>query len=73
MKILATTDLTRNGNDCLIYESITLAEEFGMYLVIETEMVTGWCPDDAISIQSYTTDDLDDAKRRYKEHGGKIR
>ena len=34
MKIISTTDLSREGNDCYIYESVSLVEAFGMYTVI---------------------------------------
>lgn len=42
MKTISTTDISRVGNDCYIYESVTLTEQFGIYAVINFVKVTGW-------------------------------
>ena len=70
MKVIATTDLSRTGNDCYIYESVSLIEVFGMYTVIEAQKISGWSETETINTGSKLVDDLGTAKRMYKEYGG---
>lgn len=70
MKVIHTTDLSRAGNDCYIYESVSLVEAFGMYAVIVAEKTTGWLEREEITTGSKVAYDLDDAKQMYKEYGG---
>ena len=72
MKIISTTDLSRGGNDCYIYESVSLIEEFGMYTVITCQKVVGWSERKDIYCQSNPTTDIDEAKHRYWEYGGNL-
>lgn len=69
MNIIATTDLSREGNDCYIYESVSLVEAFGMYTVIVADKTNGWCTTREIYCKD-TTSDLNIAKRMYKQCGG---
>ena len=39
MKVISTTDLSGEGNDCYIYKSVSLVEAFSMYTVIEAEKI----------------------------------
>ena len=70
MKIISTTDLSRVGNDCYIYESVSLIEAFGMYKVITAEKTVGWFKNEQIYTSSNLTCDFDKAKFMYKKAGG---
>ena len=70
MEVIHTTDLSRAGNDCYIYESVSLVEVFGMYTVIEATKVSGWFENEVITTGSKIVYDFDDAKKMYKEYGG---
>lgn len=70
MKVIHTTDLSRAGNDCYIYESVSLVEVFGMYAIIEATKTSGWFENEEITTGSKIVYDLDDAKKMYKEYGG---
>lgn len=72
MKIISTTDLSRGGNDCYIYESVSLVEEFKMYAVIICKKVVGWSESEDMYFQSNPTTDIEEAKHRYWEHGGNL-
>ena len=70
MKIISTTDLSRAGNDCYIYESVSLIEAFGMYTVITADKTVGWFNRQDIYCQSTITSDFEQAKFMYKKAGG---
>ena len=70
MKVISTTDLSREGNDCYIHESVSLIEVFGMYAVIVAEKTNGWFEREEVTTGSKVVYDLDDAKQMYKEYGG---
>ena len=72
MKIISTTDLSREGNDCYIYESVSLVEEFGMYMVITCSKVVGWSESEDVYFQGHPTTDIEEAKQRYWEYGGRL-
>jgi hypothetical protein len=72
MKIISTTDLSREGNDCYIYESVSLVEAFGMYTVITCQKVVGWREHRDIYCRSNPTTDIDEAKHIYWEYGGNL-
>lgn len=72
MKIISTTDLSREGNDCYIHESVSLVEEFGMYMVITCSKVVGWRKSEDVYFWGEPTTDIEDAKQRYWEYGGKL-
>jgi hypothetical protein len=72
MKIISTTDLSREGNDCYIYESVSLVAEFGLYSVITCTKVVGWCEFQDVCFQGKPTTDIEEAKHRYWEYGGNL-
>ncbi len=69
MRVISTTDISREGNDCYIYESISLVEQFGVYSVISCQRVTGWAEREGACILDSTTE-LTKAKATYKKYGG---
>jgi hypothetical protein len=69
MRVISTTDISREGNDCYIYESVTLAEQFGLYSVINFLSVTGWAEREDVRVLCATRD-IDEAKKVYKSVGG---
>ena len=70
MKVISTTNLSREGNDCYIYQSVSLIEAFGMYTVIVADRTTGWCDRKTIYCQSEVTTDFNKARLMYKQVGG---
>lgn len=70
MRILDSTEKEREGNDCWIFESVSLFETQGLYVVLTTQHVVGWSPYE--KSQTFTTRDYYEAIAMYKEHGGKI-
>lgn len=70
MKIISTTDLSREGNDCYIHKSVSLIEEFGMYNILTAEKTVGWFDGKEMYLKAETTCDLDRAKFMYKQAGG---
>ena len=70
MRVISSTDISREGNDCYIYESVSLVEQFGIYSVINFYKVTGWSEREDVSVFKYTTD-FEKAKNAYVCHGGK--
>ena len=72
MKIISTTDLSREGNDCYIYESVSLVEEFGMYMVITCSKVVGRIESEDVYFWGEPTIGIEDAKQIYWEHGGNL-
>lgn len=71
MQIISTTDTSREGNDCYIYESVTLVEQFGIYSVISIQKVTGWAEREEVCVLCATTD-RKKAKKVYKDNGGRF-
>jgi hypothetical protein len=71
MRVISTTDISREGNDCYIYESVTLVEQFGIYSVISIQKVTGWAEREEVCVLC-TTASGKAAKKVYKEHGGRF-
>ena len=69
MRVLSTTDISRPGNDCYIYESVSLVEQFGIYSVINILKVTGWAEREETLVLC-ATKDVDEAKKVYKNVGG---
>ena len=72
MKIISITDLSRGGNDCYIYKSVSLVEEFEMYAVIICEKVVGWSESEEMYFIGKHTTDIEEAKQRYWEYGGRL-
>jgi hypothetical protein len=71
MRVISTTDISREGNDCYIYESISLVEQFDIYSVINFLNVTGWAKREEVRVLD-TTRDIDEAKKVYRSVGGKL-
>lgn len=69
MRVISTTDISREGNDCYIYESVSLVEQFDIYSVINFLNVTGWAEREEVRVLC-TTRDMDEAKKVYKSIGG---
>lgn len=69
MRVISTTDISREGNDCYIYESVSLVEQFDIYSVINFLNVTGWAAREEVHVLC-TTRDIDKAKKVYKRAGG---
>lgn len=70
MKVISTTDLSGVGNDCYIYKSVSLIEEFGMYNILTAEKVIGWSEVKRMYLMAENTCDFDRAKFMYKNAGG---
>jgi hypothetical protein len=69
MRVISTTDLSREGNDCYIYEYVSLVEQFDIYSVINFLNVTGWAKREEVRVLC-TTRDIDEANKVYKSVGG---
>ena len=72
MRIIHTTDLSKEGNDCYIYKSVSLIEEFSMYTTLTAEKYVGWSDRKDIYVKYNPTCDYDKAKFEYKRAGGKL-
>ena len=70
MRVISTTDLSREGNDCYINEEVSLVEQFDLYSVISFYKVYGWSEHEEVCILKYTTN-FEEAKNAYVCHGGK--
>lgn len=71
MKVISTTDLSRPGNDCYIYESVSLVEQFELFSVIRYWRVVGWSSREEVSVL-HTSLSRSSATEKYKNYGGKI-
>lgn len=69
MNVLATTDISTDGNDCYIYKSVSLVEQFGMFGIIIMEKTTGWFDSSNIMVVHHT-DSPQKAINSFIEHGG---
>ena len=72
MKIISTTDLSQEGNDCYIYKSVSLVEAFGMYTVVTAIKCTGHYNSKEMYMQSHPTCDYDQSVYNYMKRGGKL-
>ena len=70
MKVIHTTDLSREGNDCWIAERVSLIEELGLYNVILTTKVSGYWDVRTMTALDKPVDSLDEALKAYKIAGG---
>ena len=70
MRVISSTDLSREGNDCYINEEVSLVEQFGVYSVINFFKIKGWSTREDVSVFKYTTN-FDEAKNAYIYYGGK--
>ena len=71
MRIISTTDISREGNDCYINESISLVEQFGIYIVLNFYKVHGWSEREEVNVLKHTND-IEEAKKAYAFFGGKL-
>ena len=71
MNIISQTDLSREGNDCWINESIILCEQFNLYFVLKIIKVSGWSDIQEMGIPCEPTENKSEAMRIYKKYGGK--
>jgi hypothetical protein len=71
MRVISTTDLSREGNDCYIYESVSLVEQFGIYIVLNFYKVIGWAQREEVNVLKYTSD-RNEAEKAYKFFGGNL-
>lgn len=71
MEVIYTTDLSRPGNDVYIYESVSLVEQFGFYIVLRIWKVTGWSEREEANVL-YTSRDRQDAIEEFEKYGGDI-
>jgi hypothetical protein len=69
MRVISTTDISREGNDCYIYESVSLVEQFDLYSVISFYKVYGWSEHEEVCVLKHTTN-FEEAKNAYICHGG---
>lgn len=69
MRVISTTDLSRAGNDCYIYETVSLIEQFDMYAIIICRKITGWAEREEVLVTEVTTDYYK-AVDEYKYCGG---
>ena len=56
MNVLKSKDTSRPGNDCYIYEKVSLVEEFDTYAVIVCEKVSGWAECNDVRVDHVSTD-----------------
>ena len=72
MKIISTTDISREGSACYIYESISLVEQFGIYAIIKHRKVAGH--EDTVSVELvFSSTDCGAAIKKYDSLGGIIK
>ncbi len=71
MKVISTTDLSREGNDCYIYETISLVEQFGIYAIITCRKVSGWAYDETIEVV-FSSSERGKVMEKYYRLGGTI-
>lgn len=50
-EIIAGETISRNGNDCYITITIALVEMGYQYVLLMTEIVSGWCDDEDAEIK----------------------
>lgn len=67
MRVIETKDISRCGNDCWIYESISLCEEFDKYFIIRCWKVTGWADREEVNIIGEFISDLVEAREVFKQ------
>jgi hypothetical protein len=69
MRVISTTDLSREGNDCYLYESVSLVEQFGLYSIISILKVVGWSEYEETCVLKCTKD-YEAAKKAYVDNDG---
>lgn len=75
MKIITTTDLSRDDGNCYVHETISLAEQFDMYFIIRCIKILGGNsinPKAAFAEVVFYNEDCGAVMEKYYELGGKI-
>lgn len=71
MKVLRSSLVREEGNDCYIETAVDIIEVFGdMYLIVQVVRITGWVYD--TTTKTETTTDYSKAMEIYKNFGGKV-
>ena len=71
MRIISTTDISKVGNDTVVYESISLIEQFEIYAIIRCCKVVCETEVEAVEV-IFSSSILKEAIKKYDELGGKI-
>ena len=66
MRVIESKDLSREGNDCWIYESVSLCEEFDRYFILRCYRATGSADYEQVSTSEFVYD-LVEAMEIYKK------
>lgn len=72
MRIISTTDLSREGNDCFILESISLIEQFNIYAVIKCFKINSSYSTIENFEVVFSSSNCGEAVEKYDRMGGKI-
>lgn len=67
MNVISSTNLSRYGNDCYIEESVSLVEQFDLYVVIRFYKVSGWSDHEEVEVLIVTSN-KSEAGKKYKEY-----
>lgn len=71
MKVLRSSLVREEGNDCYIETAVDIIEVFGnLYLIVQVVRVIGWANE--ITTRTETTTDYSVAMEIYKNFGGKV-
>ena len=71
MKIISTTNVSREGTDCYIYEELSLVEQFGVYAIISFYKVSDLTDQGELRIL-YESNDYSKIMKKYCSLGGTI-
>ena len=75
MKIITTTDLSRDDGNCYVHETISLAEQFDMFFIIRCVKILGGNsidPKAAFAEVVFYNEDCGLVMERFYALGGKI-
>lgn len=73
MRVISTTDISRSGTDCHIYEKVSLVTQYGAWAVISCLMITAHkqhVPERKEIRVLCSTSSKTDAVKNYKSVGG---
>lgn len=70
MRIISTTENRRYGSDFLVYETISLIEDNGLYNILYTQRINGSIESDSMLIGNHPTEDFHEVLESYKFAGG---
>ena len=72
MEIIRQTDLSREGNDCYINETVMVCKQFDLYFVLRVVKVVGWSDYSEVIVESDLLKTEKEANKIYKRYGGKL-